>query len=522
MTRKLTALFLALTLLFTCVSVLAEEPVASRLPLVDEPTTLWFVGIRDAGYEDGFANVPALQRWQEETGITIKWDTYTAEAWAEQRNLILSSGGEMPDAFAGGNPISDADLQTWAADGVLMPLRELSAQYMPRFQQIMAQHPEYYKSFVDETGEFYAFPTHFDIDFGNRGSVLYMSRSVLAQVGEYTYTDHEYFSTIDKAFTTDELYELLRAIKDKTSAIPLSVSSIDDLQPFFWAFGCNESTDLIYVEDGQVKTFLEDDSFIQACDYLHRLYAEGLLDQEVATQSYDQYRTKLMTEGAVGVTNMWSGLIAVSDYTNMEDPRYSDWAGCVPLIGPDGTQQYRKGASGVAIKGSLGILSTSRNAEQVCKFMDYLYNEDNSYQLSYGDYGSGLIPEADGTITQNFADAGQSGKFLNTMFITTAEMNSRINYAPATAMAIEVGALLAKPYHANWSFPSMSTPERYIERLAELSTDLSTYYKRVRAELITEGGAAERIDEIRAEMNNIGLQEYIQIRQAMLDIYNAG
>ena len=124
-----------------------------------------------------------------------------------------------------------------AADGVRVPRRELSAQYMPRFQQIMAQHPEYYKSIVDETGEFYAFPTHFDIDFGNRGSVLYMSHSVLAQVGEYTYTDHEYFSTIDKAFTTDELYELLRAIKDKTSAIPLSFSSIDDLQPFFWAFG---------------------------------------------------------------------------------------------------------------------------------------------------------------------------------------------------------------------------------------------------------------------------------------------
>ena len=519
MTRKTLSLILAIALVTNVCAAFAEEAITTDLPIVTEPVTLKFVGIRDAGFEDGFANVPAVARWQEETGITIEWTTYTSEQWASQKNLIIASN-DLPDAFAGGNPI-DADLTQWAADGVLVPLRELSEEYMPRFHQIMEQHPEYLKSFVDSEGEFYAFPMHYDIDFGSRNRVLYFSKSVVEQVADLTYTTNEYFDTVDGSYTTDEFYELLKAIKENTDAIPFSVDYINALGFVYWAFGCNESDNLIYVEDGQVKTFVDEESWVEATQYLHKLYDEKLLDQELATQSWDTYRAKLMEEGKIGTTLMWSGLIAVDDFTDMDDPRYADWAGVVPLIGPDGTQQYQKGASGVAAKGSFAICATSENVELCCRFMDYLYNEDNSYQLSYGDYGSGLIPEDDGTITQNFEDSGQSGLFLNTMFITTSEMNSRINYAPATAMAIEVGALLAKPFHQNWTFPSMSISSEYAERIAELQTDLTEYYARKRAEFILEGGAAEGVEEMVDTLYDIGLAEYIEIYQTLFDIYNS-
>ena len=520
MIRKTLTLILAIALVLSICTAVAEDAITTDLPIVTEPVTLTFVGIRDAGFDDGFANVPAIKRWEEETGIQIEWITYTSEQWESQKNLIIASG-DLPDAFAGGNPISDADLTQWAADGILLPLRELSEEYMPRFHQIMEQHPEYLKSFVDSEGEFYAFPTHYDIDFGSRGSVLYFSKSVVDQVADLSYTAHEYFETVDESFTTDEFYELLKAVQENTDAIPFSVQSISSLGFIYWAFGCNESDSLIYVEDGEVKSFVNDESFVEATEYLHKLYAEQLLDQEIATQSWDTYRAKLMEEGKVATTLMWSGLIAVSDYTDMEDPRYADWAGVVPLIGPDGTQQYRKSPSGVAVLGSFGICATSENAELCCKFMDYLYNADNSYQLSYGDYGSGLIPEEDGTITQNFEDSGQSGLFLNTMFITTSEMNSLINYAPATAMAIEVGALLTTPFHQNWAFPSMSIASDYAERISELQTDLQEYYTRMRAKFILEGGAAEGVEEMIETLYDIGLAEYIEIYQALLDIYNA-
>lgn len=523
MSKKLVSLVLALALLLSCMSAVAEEAIVSALPLVEEPATLWFAGIRSPGIKEDLSNVPSFKRWQEETGITIKWDLYSSEAWAQQKQLILLGGGEMPDAICGGNPLSDSDITAWTDAGVLMPLKSLSEEYMPRFQQIMRQYPAYYKSMTDNAGEFYAFPTHFDIDFGNRGSLLYMSRSILDQVGEFNYVDKEFFTMIDRSFTTDEFYKLLKDIKEKTGAIPLSAGDIGELSQLFWPFGCNESTRLIYVKDGKVKTFLEDESFVEACEYIHKLYAEGLIDAEIATHSNDGYRAKLMEKDAVGTTFMWSGLIAVDDYANMEDPRYSDWVGCVPLIGPRGDQVYCMGTTGVAIKGSCAILATSKKADLVCKFMDYLYNEDNSYQLSYGDFGYGLKKEKDGRLTQFFSDNSSSAvdvAMLNTMFITTAEMNSRINYAPATAMAIECGAELAKPFHLNCFFPQMNVPEEYVSDLAELSTDLKTYYTRVRAELIMEGKAAERIQEIKQEMYDIGLQKYIDIYQAMLNLYN--
>lgn len=521
MKKRLVVLALVALLVFSGMG-MTENFNETGLPIVNEPTTIHLIGVRDAGFEDGFANVPSVMRWQEETGITINWETYLPEAWSTQKNMIIASL-DLPDGFAGGNPLADNnDLVSWSEDGILMPLRELSEKYMPRFWEIMGEYPNYLKSFVDPEGEFYAFPTHFDIDFGNRGDLLYFSKGVMEAVRpELSYVQHEYFDEVDSTFTPEEFYDLLVDIKASTSAIPLSVNGLGGLNFIYWALGANENSNYMYIDDGVIKTQIGTPEWVEATKYINNLYKEQLLDQEVATQAYDTWRGKLMEEGRIGVTNMWSGLIAVSDYTDMSDPRYLDWAGVAPLVGKDGKQVYLKGSSGVAVKGSFAITTTCEVPEILARFQDYLYDEDNSYQLSYGDYGSGLIKRDDGRIDQNFEDSGMSGKFLNSMFITTSEMNSLINYAPATAMAIEGGATLAKPYHLDCQFPSMTITGEKAARIAEIKTDLDTYYSRMKAQFIVDGGVEEGVEGMMAELEKIGLNEYLEIYQELLDIYNS-
>lgn len=518
--RALLALALALVMLSSAALAL-EEGVFNEtgLPITNEPFEIQLMGIRDVQHEDGFANVPSLKRYEEETGLVIKWETFLKDAWEEQKNLVASSP-ELPDAFASGDPVlSDADIMRWSQDGLIIPLRELSEKYMPRFWEIMNANPSYFKSFVNAEGEFYAFPTHFEIDFGSRGNLLYFSKSVLEKAGiEAEYEAQKYFDKLAKDYTTDELYDLLKKIKEACpDTIPLSTSGIDGLNMIYWAFGAPIDGNYVSVTDGKVTSPLTTPEWAAATEYLHTLYAEGLLDQEIFTQNNDMYRSKLMEADKIGVTLMWSGLIAVDDYTNMDDPRYSDWAGVAPLIGPNGIQVYHNGASGVAIKGSMAISADCEYPEVLCRFMDYLYGEDNSFQLSYGDYGAGLIQEEDGTLTQVFNE----GQFLNTMFITTAEMNNRINYAPATAMAMEGGAVLATPYHDNTTFPSMIFSPEDAEKIGQLKTDLDTYYKRMRAQFITEGIKDGDIEAFVSELEKIGLNELIELYQKNYDVYQA-
>jgi len=518
--RALLALVLAIIMLSSAALAL-EEGVFNEtgLPITNVPFEIHLMGIRDVTHEDGFADIPAIKRYEEETGLILTWETFLSEAWGEQKNLVASSP-TLPDAFAVGETLlTDADIMRWSQDGLIIPLRELSEKYMPRFWEIMNAYPNYFKSFVNPEGEFYAFPTHFDIDFGSRGNLLYFSKSVLEKAGvDVAYEAQEFFDKVAKDYTTEDLYDLLKKIKETSpDTIPLSASNIDGLNMVYWAYGAPIDSNFISTKDGKVASPLTTPEWAAATEYLHKLYAEGLLDQEIFTQSNDMYRSKLMEADKIGVTLMWSGLIAVDDYVNMDDPRYSDWAGVAPLIGPDGVQAYHNGTSGVAIKGTMAISADCEYPEVICRFMDYLYSEDNSFQLSYGEYGVGLIQEEDGTLTQVFGE----GEFLNSMFITTAEMNSRINYAPATAMAMEGGAVLAKPYHDNTAFPSMMFSPEDAEKIAQLKTDLDTYYKRMRAQFITEGIKDGDIEAFVSELEKIGLNALIEIYQKNYDVYQA-
>lgn len=487
------------------------------LPIVNQPVKYTVLARRDPSLEEGFANVADLKRWQQETGIEIVWETYLQEAWENQKKLVVASN-DLPDAFGGEGNLTDVEAAEWGAQGILIPLKELTGKYAPRFTEIMNQHPEYYKSFVDTNGEFYGFPTHFDIDFGNRGSLYYASKTLLSAVRpDTTYKQQKYFETVDHNYTTDEFYQLLKDIKAKfPDSIPLTAEK-GDTNLIYWAFNSMENSNYVIVKDGKVKLTLGTPEWVEATKYLSRLYKEKLLDQEIFSHSWDAFRAKLMKPDKVGVSLMWSGLIAVSDFANMEDARYKDFVGMAPLTGPGGTQSFYRSASGVAIKNTFCITKVAKNPEILVRFQDYLYGEDESYQNSYGDYGYGLKKKDDGTIDQVFAPEGNHT--LNSMFITTKEMNSKINYAPATAMAIEGGAVLAKPYQVNVAFPKMLFNTDDNKRIAELKTDITAYVDLMRTEFIVKGNIDQKIEEFKSQLEKIGINEYLQIYQKNYDTY---
>ena len=69
-------------------------------------------------------------------------------------------------------------------------------------------------------------------------------------------------------------------------------------------------------------------------------------------------------------------------------------------------------------------------------------------------------------------------------------------------------------------FPSMMMTLEESDRLAQLRVDLNGYANECYARWITEGGVENEWDNYLAELNKMGLEEYISIYQGALDRYN--
>lgn len=48
-----------------------------------------------------FLNEGIMQQVADKYGVKIKWDVYTQNDWAEQKNLMFATPEDLPDAFLG-------------------------------------------------------------------------------------------------------------------------------------------------------------------------------------------------------------------------------------------------------------------------------------------------------------------------------------------------------------------------------------------------------------------------------------
>ena len=179
--KKLVCLSMALLLCLSLTGALAENTAPmegnvylSGYPIVKEPETLHMFIVQPEGYPTGFEGMAQVERWAEETNIDFVWDTIPVAAWAERKAIMIASD-DLPDVICGGGVSVDEQI-AWAEQGLLVELTPYIENYMPRFQEILADHPEYLEQLKLPDGSIYGFGHIADIDFGQRGNILYGHR----------------------------------------------------------------------------------------------------------------------------------------------------------------------------------------------------------------------------------------------------------------------------------------------------------------------------------------------------------
>ena len=137
--------------------------------------------------------------------------------------------------------------------------------------------------------------------------------------------------------TTEELYQVLKAFKEKDpngngkpDEIPYTETGLN--MDFLNPFGITDiNASSMIVQDGKPVYFPTTDAYKEALIYTHKLYSEGLIDQELFTQ--DNTMTSAKWQNAdipiVGFSNQWT-----------PDAVFGKWSdqyeAIAPIAGPDG------------------------------------------------------------------------------------------------------------------------------------------------------------------------------------------
>lgn len=396
----------------------AEPGVANEDVSQTDFTVMGAASALSKGYDDN----EVLNKMQEEAGVKIEWNV-ASDSVAEQVNVRIG-GGELPDAFIAVG-FNNYDLTNYGEDGTFIDLTPyLTEEYMPNLSKILEENPDIKSAITMSDGCIYGLP-----------SAEKMGTAGIGAEEDYSIYTIPQFSMINKKWlddlglevptTLDELHTALKAFKDNDmsakiygneagSTIPMS-TGFDQWcwgQNIFYAgFGftnwpndvCN---DLVLKDDGKAEFICASDKYRDALTYFHDWFAEGLMDQEMFSQSDTQLIAKC-SQGNVGVATWW--------YIDEVMGEYADDYVFLPVLdGPDGTHNVTVRTGGVTNSGNLNITSACKSPANLLKFFDKWYEPENVMQLQYGPIGTYFTEQDENGVWKSITDKEAKKKFGKT------------------------------------------------------------------------------------------------------------
>jgi putative aldouronate transport system substrate-binding protein len=490
-------------------------------PIVSQPYTLKVMIGSVTGYQYKESDDTELARKLEaQTGIHIEWER-AGNDWATQKALVLASGA-LPDIFWA--QLLDSNDVNLNSD-LFVPMNDLIDRYGTNLKAIFAQDPFFAKVGKETNGQIYGLPYKLPQYMGIR-HVAFINQQWLNVLN------------LRMPATTDEFYQVLKAFKErdpngngKADEIPVSVVGLwgdATLIDFFYAFGVRPSyaaAEKLMVTNGKVEYIAAHPGFKDAIAWFHKLYAEGLLDQEMFTQGNTVRSAK---------TNPTEPLATVGvgvDTWIRESGIVEQWAVLKPLRGPNGDYGWRVTPNDLQIrKYGAEISSSTRHPEIAFRWLDNLYDQDISLQIFWGAFGAPLTKNADGTYTRKSSPEGFVGNWTyaygyNTGApqYTSAAVDATISSDPSGTpsknplLETDYKHDAFRPYETSTYSTHIPFTEEESRELAILATDINNVLTQQSAVWVTSGGVEREYDAFIQRLNSMGLARMVQIYQTAYD-----
>jgi putative aldouronate transport system substrate-binding protein len=484
------------------------------LPITKNQTTIKVVTMRWGDMGDTFTKNKWLQNLEKQTNIKVEWEVKSSNDWDEQKQLLLSSGS-MPDVILGDGTFNNSDIVNNL--GYFVPLDQYIDKYMPNLKKAMQDYPTLKKISTFPDGKIYSMPARLP-SRPYSCDQLVINKTWLDKLGLKAPTN------------IDELENVLKAFKDKDpngngkkDEIPYTTNASKGLDVNFLSpFGVTDlNSTYMMIQDDKPVFWPTSEQYKTAIKWVHKLYAEGLIDPEIFTQDDTKTSGKYQSADAatVGISYQWS-----------LDAVFGKWSSqyevIAPVAGPDGkkyqggdpeTQSYRRN--------ELEITKSCKCPEAVARWADQWYTGEASIQNFWGALDEVTKKNDNGTYSLLTPPSGTSAdswywssslRDFGPKFVSE-DFNKKITLPQASGDGLKLQLdKLGKDYVTK-PFPDLMYTTQEFSDLATLNTDIKNYVNQTEAQWVTKGGTDEQWNAYVAKLNEMGLDKFVKIRT---DAYN--
>lgn len=493
---------------------------ASFYPIVKDKITLKAMGASYTGHAP-WGDLAIFKKLEEVSNIKLEFNTFDGAVYREKLTLALTSG-DLPDFFINGNLTSDI-VELYGPQGVLIPLQDLVEEHAPVTKEFLETEIDAKKDCTSLDGNIYTLPN--------------VTRTVTS-AGMKIYINDVWRKQFNMEIpkTVDDLYDYLKAVKENdpngnSKADEIPISYFKDLTVFdnciLPAYGTIMNSEYIGVKGDKAIFAPFEEGYKEYLQYLNRLYSEKLLDNDIFSQTNDQFTAKGKNELFGVLTQAYSILVPADKYNNYEIIQ--------PMTSSLNSKQICPSYQSVNPT-CFAITSTNKYPVETIKLIDVFYRDPrDSYEgLSGSSIWLGLLdthwrytnPEqtkyeftldlSDGlTLVEHLHKKVCLGWGLGNMIMMAVPDNDPWNEKVANENTTGYYPFMQPIFPSNARYlPDES------ERLSILSTDISTYANQMAAKFVVGEESFDNWDNYLNELKKIGADEFLEIKQAAFDRYN--
>lgn len=477
-------------------------------PLVKEKETIKVAAV-DWWNSSDYNEKTVIKNYEEKTNVHVEWSQITDN---EQVNLMIASN-DLPDAFMCTGP---SNAEKYGKQGVLLAVEDLVDQYAPNLKQAFAEEPDIKKMVTSENGHMYSLPTIFRFPDEKLRGFPTINTKWLENVGKEMPT------------TVDEFYEVLKAFKeqdangngDSTDEIPFTLeyeNSIRGINALMGPWGVSSSCNGPFIlKDDKVAATTMTEEYKEAIKFFNKLYVEGLLDPESFTQDSSKFSAKVeFEENKVGVYPNWNS------YSTKEEEK-GVFEAILPLEGPSGKSYI--GDRGYGIFTNNHIVASSSNAKLVMRWMDGIYDKEESLQWNKGPFGTHLTKLENGKI--EIDPEGEETRIDETFVfpvlgLTSTYVENQVINPPAVTHKMELTKKFMPSINMYYiSNKLMKFTEEDVNFRSTYEKDIADYMKTKEVEWIINGNIDDQWDDYLKTLKDMKVEELLKVYQDAYERFN--
>ena len=511
--------------------------------------TVTFTGMTKypAGSESDQNKRTIFKRLEEQTNVHIEWTAIQSDQWGDKIALNMANINTLTD-FIFSASFSDTDLLRYADQEVIIPLEEYIDSCMPNLKKVFDEYPEYRAMCEDEDGHIWALPW-----IEQLGS----EKTAIQTIGDMSFINKKWldFLGLEIPTTVDEFEEVLIAFRDHASdlqaefgiegsIIPMSCIMNDgDQDPAILINGFGEGygdpdrgRHIAVTDEGKVICTATTEGFKKGIAWLHKLYEEGLIDQEAFTQEWSTYVAKGKS-GRYGVCFSWD--VANIAQVSMDDLIAGKGWVPLPALKADVkniTPQNGSFTSGFD-RGRCVVTAACQNPALVCAWLDQMYDPFQSPQNNWGTYGEDddfdifvLGKNANGEDMLQHAPLGDASPVevreaecvAGPLAILDSYYDVYVTCPDDAQYRLDwIKDIYTPDMNGKYVFPNVFMTTDDTKTISNLQADITKRINTAKSDWVMNGFTDADWDQLQSDLKAYKLDEFLAIFQKYFDAYNS-